>query len=762
MLRCSHAAAFRMQFKSSTALRAPLSSPWVGVPQRLLAIAPRLGTVHSIATDNMGATSRGYSTHPDFAQEVAQDDDASIKPIMVQTRRPFPRKGLDEDPLLRVAMNKAPISAKVVEMELTWLRDKVVMVQRVDRLLKQDNITLAAEIVREATKDKMDTTVAWNRILDYCLMKDNAKAAFKFWNDMKKRGRQPNEWAYTIMLSGLSKSNQAGINPVRTARTIYRSMQAPSSRFRPSTIHTNAMLNVCAKHGDMDTLWEIAGDLPEEGPLSPDDITYTIILNAIRSSIQRDIRVFQLDEVERAYHRRLEGVTEAKRIWTDVLYRWKKGTLELKNEMVSAMAGVLWEGNGDRHLYEVLQLINQTTGIPVLAQEPSPDLPMVSRRSFSRLKSPAEDPTEDVPFVDEQGKPFTGVEQVTHEKLDMAEEKEEKFDNIFDPVVSPDAVPYTDSNNYNSLFSPRYIPIGNRELTVILDTALMMTSATYIGKNYWQHLTRENTGYQIDPDDRSCVRYLRILRVGRSSRVTVEVFKGQIVPEGKAEGKAFHIALSTCRRDRKNPNVLKNANELLKLMDQALVMPDHRAMLGYLDLIQILQDNPQYLVSLNGLEGIQRRSTRNLGAVGRELMVDLHIAALDNLRPLVAKLEEAMSEGARGSSSYSRKRDSELGFSIKQVQPGYQVVTVLTRVRMLIDFIVHPDNERLLSKSARQAFLEESKALRKYSKLDAMEKYKGKLVYPTESQVRAYQERIASLTPPPPLESPSASEDADV
>jgi hypothetical protein len=373
-----------------------------------------------------------------------------------------------------------------------------------------------------------------------------------------------------------------------------------------------------------------------------------------------------------------------------------------------------------------------------------PDYREVSGRAFSRLNLRPErqeiEEVEDVPFVDERGNRISASEPTTPEHFEEVEGEEENFSQLFDPVVSAEAKPFISSNAADALlYTPSYMPVGNRELSIILDTALMMTQAVPTGRAYWQHLTQEDHGYRIDPDDRSIVRYLRILRVSRSSRLTLEVIRDQMVPFGKAEGKAFHIAMSSCRRDRKNPNVLKHANELLKLMDSALLLPDHRALVNYLDFIYVLEENPQLLVSLKGLDADKQRPSGNLEAMGRELLLDLQTVTVETIWPLVAKLEEAMVGAA--TPSPARHRGPVPDFVKKQGQPGHQVLVVLTRVRSLIDSILKPENKKLLSKEARKQFEEQAVSLRKYSKADVIEQYESKMIYATVGQQDAFLER---------------------
>lgn len=60
-------------------------------------------------------------------------------------------------------------------------------------------------------------------------------------------------------------------------------MFADNCPVKPNIIHTNAVLKVCALARDMDALWGVAAKLPTKGFGAPDNLTYTTILNAIRT-----------------------------------------------------------------------------------------------------------------------------------------------------------------------------------------------------------------------------------------------------------------------------------------------------------------------------------------------------------------------------------------------------------------------------------------------------------------------------------------------
>jgi hypothetical protein len=536
-------------------------------------------------------------------------------------------------------------------------------------------------------------------------------------------------------LASMPRTVRIGLNPLQTALSIYRSIYDLNSAVKPSIIHSNAMLTVCVRQGHIDTLWEIASELPEDGPCSPDAVTYTLILRAIRDAMVSDVR--KMSEIDRILERTAQGIKEGKRIWSDVVYRWSKGQLNLDIQLVRTMAQLLLEGGRERDCYDVFALMNQTTGIPILAKKPPPERQRkheMVRRQGSRSTENKE--LEDVPFVDEGNRPYKPAETEMEEPKEKAEQEkevdedeDEEFENLFDAVVSTDST----STIKKGTTGPSYLVPGDKELTIIMKTCFVMTQGLSAGKAYWKHLTLEDHEYTIRPDMVSVHAYLRLLRQYRASRTTVEVVRDQAT---EPDWKTFHIAMSCCARDRKNINVLKNANGLLEVMDKTMVLPHPRALEKYLNLVQVLQDNPQHLVSLNGLK-LERKPSDSLGTMGRRLQLSLQTVALEHLRPHIDKLHEAMKNGRTSFIPRKERQQASGGETV----PGELAHKVMVRTRGLIDEILKPETASYLSKSDRARFEQESQKLREYSDAEMVRKFEEVRVHPTFAQVMAFQEK---------------------
>ncbi|PYI10410.1 hypothetical protein BO78DRAFT_306013 [Aspergillus sclerotiicarbonarius CBS 121057] len=602
---------------------------------------------------------------------------------------------------------------KVLEMEMKWLNDPRGLADRVVALLRADDPVLAVALIRRARHMDISTVVAYNRLLEYCLRVKAPKAAFRFWNDMKKRGVSPNLRSYTIMLDGLAQRfPKERVKPVEIALKIYRSLSESNSGVEPNIIHTNAMLKVCWHHRDMDTLWQVAGELPENGPLAPDTYTYATILRAISDVTQSKTAAMDQQNLEQILETRAQGIKEGKRVWSDVVYQWKKGRLALDNHLVHSMAQLLeYNSSCDHDIWEVFALYNQTTGLPILAKEP----PMGRNRSFSKTRRGSsaikeKRVKEDIPFVDEGERLWEDKPEKTEEE----EATEENFDGLFDPVVEAGDSSTTQNASEKDKSAPSYLPVKNVELSMILQACMTMTQGLGAGKSYWRYLTQEEHSHSVIPDGPSYHQYLRLLRYSRSSRDVVQVIRDMMEPKGLAEGKAFHIAMSCCSRDRRNPNVFKYANELLDIMSKALVLPDARALKSYFDLVRSLQQNPQFLMTLNGLNSGEEADKPDLSALGNRLKASLLTIAAEKLHWHIFKLDKAVDHSLQADQRMQGRLAQAAKSNPHAVTLGEHALIAITEMRRLLDSI-KKDFVKYVPSDVLAEFEKQAVELRKYS-----------------------------------------------
>lgn len=531
--------------------------------QRPLALTPRL---QSRPSRRLASTA---------AAEAAQDiDDPLVEganlPVVDTTPSGQQRKGI-------TVQNR-----KALEKELVWLKDPFKLTEHIKFTLRNNDPDKALDLCRIASKS-MDCVVSWNTIVDFYMQRYNINDAMKVYNEMKKRAQFPDSYTYVLLLRGLARRWKVG-DPVKAenatkAVSIYNSMNTPSSRVKPAIIHTNAALKVCADALDLDAMWGIAGQLPEKGPGAPDHLTYTIILTAIRygayGNNPDDLPLEQLAK------RRQKAVNEGKRIWLDVIKKWRAGDIHIDEDLVCAMGRLLVTSKSLHDWDNVLDLVKQTMKID---------------RLIPSIGDPARK-TEHVPQDPEELAQAKAQEQEADEEgyIDSPAMNAFKSTNTVASVPDPDK-PFSDRSSLT------WVAPGNKTLSTIIEACLQMRTPR-TASAYWDLLT--NPPYSIQPDIPNFDSQLRLLSTNRSSTRIARLISEDLSAAGLVpKNSTLRIAMKGCQRDMKNPRALENATTIIDAMEASCPDPDVQTLNEYLSLALTTNDGPKIIAAINRLDPI--------------------------------------------------------------------------------------------------------------------------------------------------------------
>lgn len=409
--------------------------------------------------------------------------------------------------------------------------------QYVNNILQKDRFEEAAEITRKASKDK-SVTVSWNALIDYKLRQGGLRPGIQIFNEMKKRGQLPNAQTYTIIFracAGYAHVQQAVPEAIR----LYTQMLG-SERLTPNTIHMNAVVKVCAKANDIESMFTIL-KTANGGIRSPNNLTYTTILNALRAQVGTD--KFEAEEAE-IQARVKTTISQAMRIWDEVISRWRQGHIVIDEELVCAMGRILLLG-GYRDIDYIGDLIQQTMRI---AKDPEPG-------------------------TDGEAE---GIE---------AAKKAEKAGNfrvldIQDRFTLKTQAPGVPSNAVKAAAadapSMAFARPGKNSLSLALEW-LEKTGKTSQATRYWGIFTRN---YAVAPDTENWYRLMCVFRRGRNSARAPDYLHN--MPRAFAVPKHFRSAMQACMRDRLNAKAFLHATAVLKQMVELLPHPDPATMRLYL------------------------------------------------------------------------------------------------------------------------------------------------------------------------------------
>lgn len=373
---------------------------------------------------------------------------------------------------------------------------------------------------------------------------------------MKKRAVKPDSYTYLLLLRGLANFAHHP-HSLGRALSLYHAINAPHSQVSQTIMHTNAVIKVCARANDRDSIWDIVSRLPERGPHAADNMTFTTILNDTRVSAL--VNAPEKETPEDAAYRKEAAIIDGRRLWEVIVKRWRAGDLLVDEGLVCSMGRLLLIGSRPRDWDDVLSLIQQAMDIPRLVPE------LGSRPRRAAQLPPIRGPNIPNSMKDDTiapGNEFKSIERPPTQSLVQATIK---------------------SRHISAYARP-----SNATLSLVLDACLKLI-AKAPATNYWDLLTDSNGAYIVKPDLDNIHMYLRILRQSRSSKAALDLLKHHaataIATGGPHLGaKAFRIAMGACVRDAKNPSIVCNATEMIQVaMEECRGDVGPRLLLEYLE-----------------------------------------------------------------------------------------------------------------------------------------------------------------------------------
>ena len=367
------------------------------------------------------------------------------------------------------------------------------------------------------------------------------------------------------MFRGLAKhAHLAGAS--QRAESLYKSMTVRAKNFEPTIILVNGALDVLAKAGDVDAIFQIASELPLEGPMKADAITYETVLGGLYRAGQKS---------SKDGHDRWESIISvSRRIWRDVLDRWIAGSLEVDVRLVNTMGWLLFQGSA-KDLDDVLSLVEQTTGLARL-YPPIGD-PKRKVRDDMIAAPHDENTTQGPPYVKPSRSDLeTTATDNSSSSEPAATEIAENEALVFKPVPLPKG--------------RAFIRPDRRVLSRVMDVCNRF-GAKKEAQEYWGIITKD-----LDPDLENYLSYLRLLRRSRASAESAALLEAMAKP--KEEGgldigfshKACFIAMDCCKLNYRSSSVIRNALSILSTAKRADQHPDRSTLERFGSLVASKKD----------------------------------------------------------------------------------------------------------------------------------------------------------------------------
>lgn len=345
---------------------------------------------------------------------------------------------------------------------------------------------------------------------------------------MKKRGQLPNAQTYTIIFKGCAQSQHPKL-AIGEALKIYNAMLS-SSRLKPNVAHLNAVLDVCSRAQDLESMFVTLRSA--DNSRAPNNWTYTIILNALRHqpSNYKDLpdgSSTQGDAVKKSIETTIQ---RGKLVWDEVMSRWKKNEIIMDEELMCAMGRLLLLG-GAKETESILAVLTNVLGVPRLDQEQVP--------------APG---------------------QKTGDDQDAESQSPQK----------PKKPPQQQSPQQRQLQGPSKPMAGNNTLSLVMKI-LGLGRRTKLAARYWDCLTGT---FGIVPDKWNYKHYLDSLSTGAASGKGARIIEG--MPADMVDGLAVRRGLLMCHFDAYNEKAFENATVIFDAMVKKMRTPDAECMTLYL------------------------------------------------------------------------------------------------------------------------------------------------------------------------------------
>lgn len=490
---------------------------------------------------------------------------------------------------------------RALKKELEWLKDPVKFADHVHYTLRSNDVGKAINLCRLASK-QMPCVVAWNHVINWHVRNQKLNAAIDIYNEMKKRGQFPDSYTYMLLFRAapMDKADPSKVqgyksNVAEKAVAIYNSMSSPTSRVKPSIMHTNAVLRLCSLARNMDLLWNVASQIPGSGPGSADHITYSILLSAIRFGAMGP-GAGELVYVEQIAGNRNQAVNEGRRIWQEVIPRWRAGEVMIDAALVCSMAKLLNFSKRMEDWDDVLNLVQQTTNIP---------------RLIPPLGSPERN-TDHIPQLDDG--------EDAEEQHSTSEDSEGWVPTPASNAFKPINASTNDEGRPRKGRSLAYVQAENGTLNVLL-TACTHMRIPKTAHAYWDLLLKE---HDVFPDQKNYECMLRILRLNRSSRKVAELIKHMREEGVKPNPRTYRVAMSACARDKNNTNVVDNMTVIVDEMMRQVQEPDLSTLDEYLNIAKITDDRAALTKALDKAHEIVHRLHEQLQSMDARITPEYH------------------------------------------------------------------------------------------------------------------------------------------
>lgn len=285
--------------------------------------------------------------------------------LLVAVRRPYvDARGtrpisVDASKLISLGQTK-PERLKTLPHRDNRYQDSFFVAEKALKLLQNNDEEAVYDLIKK--NHSTELTVTWNYLIRHKVEHGRLNAAFRDFQQMKKRAHFPDSYTYSTLFKGLSEHYEKG---GRDKLPTLVDTLLNDKRVQVLTIHLNAALRTCRAQ-DVEYAYELMETMGDREHVVPDAVTYTCLFHLTRIAIEkeagggrRDLKLL-LSETNQRY------ILNARRIWTEVRAAWLDGKFVIDARFLAEYVKLLMLGSADDRDQALIAIIE-------ICNLPSPD-----------------------------------------------------------------------------------------------------------------------------------------------------------------------------------------------------------------------------------------------------------------------------------------------------------------------------------------------------------------------------------------------------
>ncbi|KAI0921262.1 hypothetical protein AcV7_003496 [Taiwanofungus camphoratus] len=250
-----------------------------------------------------------------------------------------------------------------------------VLSARLIKICDDDQLNTAIDTLKNLPLDAQNVAV-WNTLIRETLKAKRYQLAYQLYVDMKRRGFAPNTRTFTTMFAGFMameqwSSHTRQLQHMHTLFENYRDYMQTVKEHDPSSSELSvapvaAYIRILADAGRYQEMFDVYYAMDEEGPLAPNQFTFTALIQALSSR-----KVSQGTESSAA-NIRTQNASDVKLLWRQMQKCIERNSsFQVDSHLIAFTLSTLSGGRPTDHLF-AFDIIRDYLGLAKPGETPLP------------------------------------------------------------------------------------------------------------------------------------------------------------------------------------------------------------------------------------------------------------------------------------------------------------------------------------------------------------------------------------------------------